>query len=106
MVGSSPPRASTVATNEVVVVFPCVPATATPYFMRISSASISARWMTGTSRWRAATISGFSWVTAEERTTTSAVPTFSARWPMVTVSTSAPSRRVVSDALLSEPDTP
>ena len=42
--------------------------------MRISSASISARWMTGTSRWRAATISALSCATAEERTTTSAVP--------------------------------
>ncbi len=47
MVGSSPPRARTVATMEVVVVFPWVPATATPYFIRISSASISARWITG-----------------------------------------------------------
>ena len=50
MVGSRPPRARTVATIEVVVVFPCVPATATPYFIRISSASISARWITGTRR--------------------------------------------------------
>ncbi len=41
MVGSSPPRARTLATMEVVVVFPWVPATATPYFIRMSSASIS-----------------------------------------------------------------
>ena len=47
MVGSSPPRASTAATSEVVVVLPCEPATATPYFMRISSASMSARGITG-----------------------------------------------------------
>ena len=99
-------RAENIGAADVVVVLPCVPATATPYFMRISSANISARWMTGTSRWRAATISGLSAVTAEERTTTSAVPTFSARWPMVTASPSAPSRRVVSDALLSDPETP
>ena len=32
---------------EVVVVFPCAPATAMPYFRRMSSASISARGITG-----------------------------------------------------------
>ena len=46
-VGSSPPAASTAATIEVVVVLPCMPAMAMPYFSRINSASISARWMTG-----------------------------------------------------------
>ena len=35
------------ATIEVVVVLPCEPAMAMPYFRRISSASISARGMTG-----------------------------------------------------------
>ena len=38
-----PPPASTAAIMHVVVVFPCIPATAIPYFSRISSASISAR---------------------------------------------------------------
>ena len=33
--------------SDVVVVLPCAPATAIPYFMRISSASISARGITG-----------------------------------------------------------
>ena len=42
-VGSKPPAASTAATIEVVVVLPCMPAIAIPYFSRISSASISAR---------------------------------------------------------------
>ena len=42
-VGSSPPAAKTAATMEVVVVLPCMPAMATPYFSRINSASISAR---------------------------------------------------------------
>jgi hypothetical protein len=42
-----------VATSEVVVVLPWEPAIATPYFTRISSASISARGMTGMPRARA-----------------------------------------------------
>jgi hypothetical protein len=47
-VGSSPASASTLATSEVVVVLPCVPAMAMPCFRRISSASITARGTTGT----------------------------------------------------------
>ena len=46
-VGSRPPSASTDAMRLVVVVLPCVPATAMPCFRRISSASISARGTTG-----------------------------------------------------------
>ena len=46
-VGSSPAASSSVATSEVVVVLPWVPATATQLFSRISSASISARRTTG-----------------------------------------------------------
>ena len=46
-VGSSPPFSSSVATSEVVVVLPWVPAMATQLFRRISSASISARRTTG-----------------------------------------------------------
>ena len=45
--GSKPPASSRVATSEVVVVLPCVPAMATQCFRRISSASISARRTTG-----------------------------------------------------------
>ena len=59
-VGSSPPAASTAATMEVVVVLPCMPAMAMPYFRRISSASISARWMTGMCSSCASATSGFS----------------------------------------------
>ena len=40
-VGSSPAAASTVATMDVVVVLPWLPAMATAYLSRISSASIS-----------------------------------------------------------------
>ena len=57
-VGSSPPAIITVEIIVVVVVLPCEPATATEYFIRISSPSISARGMTGMPRARAASISG------------------------------------------------
>ena len=65
-VGSSPAAPSTAATMEVVVVLPWVPAMAMPYLSRISSASISARGMTGTPRWRATCTSTLSRATAEE----------------------------------------
>ena len=42
-----PLLAITVAINEVVVVFPCAPATSIPYFILASSASISALGITG-----------------------------------------------------------
>ena len=57
-VGSSPARSRSSATIDVVVVLPCAPATAMPCFRRISSASISARGITGMPRERAATTSG------------------------------------------------
>ena len=81
-VGSMPPAASTVATIEVVVVLPWAPAMATPYLSRMSSASISARGMTGTCFSRAAITSTLSFFTADEITTTCGVVMFSARWPM------------------------
>ena len=59
------------------MVLPWAPATAMLYFMRMSSASISARWMTGTKRSVASSTSGLSGLTAEEITTTSTSPTFS-----------------------------
>ncbi len=49
-VGSIPPASSRAAIIEVVVVLPCVPATATVSLSRISSASISARRTTGMRR--------------------------------------------------------
>ena len=75
-VGSRPASARMVATMEVVEVLPWLPATAMPYFFsRISSASISARWMTGMCCSRAATTSGLSAAMAVEVTTTSAPAT-------------------------------
>ena len=65
-VGSSPARSSTIAIIDVVLVLPCAPATAMPSRSRISSASISARGMTGTCRARASTSSGLSGRTADE----------------------------------------
>ena len=97
-VGSSPAAPNTVATIDVVVVFPCEPATATVCgFMRISSASISALGITGIERSRASIISGLSSRTAVERTTTWASPTFSAACPSVTSAPNFSSRAVTSD---------
>jgi hypothetical protein len=79
--GRGPRPQSTVATSEVVVVLPCEPAMATPYFTRISSASISARGMTGMPRARASTSSGLSGRIALEKTTTSTPRDVLARWP-------------------------
>ena len=71
VVGSMPALPRIAAISEVVVVLPCVPATAMPYFRRISSASISARGITGILSARACTTSGLEYFTAEEMTTTS-----------------------------------
>ncbi len=90
---------------EVVVVLPCEPATATPYFMRMSSASISARGMTGMWPARALATSTLASRTAEEMTTTSAFWRFSARWPMAITAPSLASRRVASFSWRSDPET-
>jgi hypothetical protein len=74
-VGSRPPLSRIIATIDVVVVLPWLPATATPYFRRMSSASISARGMTGMPRRRASTTSGLVGRTAVEITTTCAPST-------------------------------
>ncbi len=79
IVGSSPQRDITWAIIEVVEVLPCEPATATAYFIRINSPSISARGMTGTRRRCASAISGFSASIAVLTTTTSA-PATAAAW--------------------------
>ncbi len=65
-VGSFPAMARMVASMEVVVVLPCVPAMAMENFMRMSSASISALGMTGSAESLAATHSGLSSPTADE----------------------------------------
>ena len=104
-VGSRPPLSSTRATIEVVVVLPWLPATATPYLSRISSASISARGMTGTPSRRASSTSGFRLRTAVEVTTTWAPCTCSAPWPTATFAPSCASRSVTAERLRSEPET-
>ena len=83
-VGSSCAVSSSAPIIEVVVVLPWVPAIASDHLSRISSPSISARRTTGRRRTRAAMISGLSGLTAEEITTTSAAPRFSASWPTAT----------------------
>ena len=74
MVGSNPAALSTAETIDVVVVLPWLPATATPNFMRINSASISARGITGIWRRRASKTSGLAYLTAVEITTTDGLP--------------------------------
>ena len=93
------------AAIEVVVVLPWEPAMAMPCLSRISSASISARGMTGIFRRRASTTSGLSRRTADEITTTSASPTWSAEWPSAMRPPRPARRRVVSDSRRSEPET-
>src|SRR5512134_145792 len=106
MVGSMLPWVSTVETMEVVVVLPWVPAMAMPYFIRISSASISARGITGIFRRCASRSSGLSGRTAEETTTTCpSSGTLSAAWDGKTVAPIRSRRSVVSDRRRSEPDT-
>ena len=105
MVGSSPPAASTSAVIEVVVVLPAEPPIATPYFMRMSSASISARGITGMQASSAARSSGFVAGTADENTTTSAPSTSDASWPMPIRMPSSRMRRVAALSRRSEPDT-
>ncbi|OGF25032.1 MAG: hypothetical protein A2V63_09870 [Candidatus Eisenbacteria bacterium RBG_19FT_COMBO_70_11] len=105
IVGSRPPRASTAAIIEVVVVLPCAPPTAMPYFMRMSSASISARPMTVMSAARAAISSTLSGRIAVECTTTCAPSTFDAACPMKMRPPSPSRRSVVSLCLRSLPET-
>ncbi|MBS1111466.1 MAG: hypothetical protein H6Q88_3458 [Anaeromyxobacteraceae bacterium] len=87
------------------MVLPWEPAMAMPCFSRISSASISARGMTGILRRRASTTSGLSRRTAEEITTTSASPTWPAECPSSMRPPRPARRRVVSEDLRSDPET-
>ena len=107
-VGWRPACSRTVAIRLVVVVFPCDPAMATASFSRISSASISARRMTGMPRALAASASGLVDLrTALDVTTTSTSgPTFSARWPSTIFPPSEARRRVISLSFRSDPLTP
>ena len=102
-VGSSPPSARMLATSEVVVVLPWVPAMAMPCLRRISSASICARGTTGMLRARAAMTSGLSPLTAVDVTTASASSTLSAAWPWITRAPRAFRRRVAALSPRSEP---
>jgi len=83
-VGSRPAVSKIVASIAVVVVLPCVPATATSLWPFASSASIAPRVITLSLRSIAATNSGLSCAIADETTTVVAPPTFSARWPSAT----------------------
>src|SRR5713226_4905213 len=90
---------------EVVVVLPWAPATAIPYFKRISSASISARGITGIFILCASMTSGLSAFTAEEVTTTCAPSALEALCPSYTVAPRFWRRSVMVEGLVSEPST-
>ena len=104
-VGSKPPASSSVATSDVVVVLPWVPAMATHCLSRISSASISARRTTGMRRARATVSSGLSRLIAVETTTTAASPRWAASWPTKTEAPRSRSRLTLALSLASEPCT-
>ena len=95
-VGSKSPASSSVATIVVVVVLPCVPATAMLDLSRISSASISARRTTGRPRWRGPRrVRGCPVLIAEEMTTTSAPSRLSAACPSKIRAPRSSSRSVI-----------
>ena len=87
------------------MVLPWAPATAMPYFSRISSASISARGMTAIFRLWASSTSGLSGGTAVEVTTTWASPRLSGRWPSEMRAPSFASRSVTGERWRSDPET-
>ena len=88
---------------EVVVVLPWLPATAIPYFSRISSARSSPRGITGIPRRRASCASGFRSSTAELTTSARAPATLAASCPSWMRAPSEASRSVVADSFRSEP---
>ena len=89
----------------VVVVFPCVPATATFDLRRISSASISARRTIGMPSRRASLSSGFELLIAEDTTATSAPARCDASCPRKTFAPSLSRRAVMGVADRSDPCT-
>ena len=103
-VGSSAAARSTVATSDVVVVLPCEPAMAMPYFTRISSASISARGITGMPRSaRLAQLGVVARDRGREHDHVGAVHVGGRVRPRAHAAPSSVSRRVVSFCARSEP---
>ena len=78
---------------------------AMPYLSRMSSASISARGITGMPRCRATCTSTLSRATAEEYTTTWAPSRWAGSWPLNTLAPRRSSRSMVSPRFMSEPVT-
>ena len=76
-----------------------------PRFMRISSASITARGTKVMPCSCAASTSGLSALTAEDVTTASAPTTCAAAWPRYTRTPRLARRKLLSLAIWSEPDT-
>jgi hypothetical protein len=78
---------------------------AMPYFKRISSASISARWITGMWSLRASATSGLSAAMAELVTSTSDPGTFPAAWPSKITAPRLDKRWVMAEFFKSDPET-
>ncbi|NBU36880.1 MAG: hypothetical protein EBS32_01365 [Actinobacteria bacterium] len=89
--------------SEVVVVFPCVPATPTERWAAVMAASITDRWTVGMPIERDSTSSMFVCGIAVEYTTMSDPCTSDASWPMCTSTPDAPSVRTVSEEFRSLP---
>ncbi len=104
-VGSRPAPDTIAEIREVVVVFPCAPATRILYLRRPNSASISALGITGMDFRRASRTSMLSSLTAEEITTTCALSTLSGLCPIYTLIPISLSLLVLSDSLTSDPVT-
>ncbi len=102
-----PVRSSAWAIIDVVVVFPCAPATAIVRFSRLICSSRSARGRSGSPRSRAATRSGFSAGIAVEWKTSTPSPagTFAASCPTWTSTPISRSPASAGPSARSEPET-
>ena len=104
-VGSKPAAWKMEVMRLVVVVLPCVPATAMPCRWRISSPNMAARGTTGTRCSPANLSSGFVSSMALDATTASASPAARPSWPRATGMPNPASRSVMGVDARSEPVT-
>ena len=106
-VGSQPSASSACAAIDAVVVLPCVPAMAIVRRRRLSSPSSAPRWITRSSRSRAATYSGFAGGIAVDTTSSMSWPTgtLAASWPTTAGIPAARTRSRYGELARSEPVT-
>ena len=103
--GSTPQACSATVVIDVVVVFPCVPATATARRSTMSEARAPERCRIRSPRRWASTSSGLSLRMAEEMTSVSASPRLSAECPIITVAPRVRSTSTTLDSFASDPET-